>query len=43
MEKKRGGGFFLYNLLRAKILDFGDVGNKSIDMIQQGTALKPEF
>lgn len=34
---------FLKNLLWAKILDFGDVGNKSIDMIQKGTVLKPEF
>lgn len=34
---------FFFNLLRAKILDFGDMGNKSIDMIEQGTVLKPEF
>lgn len=41
-EKKKFCLFF-FNLLRAKILDFGDVGNKSIDMIQQGTVLKLEF
>lgn len=41
--KKLFLSFFFLNLLRAKILDFGDVGNKSIDMIQQGTVLKPEF
>lgn len=42
-EKKSFFCLFFFNLLRAKILDFGDVGNKSIDMIQQGTVLKLEF
>ena len=35
--------FFFSNLVRAKILDFGDGGNKSIDMFQQGRVFKLEF
>lgn len=35
--------FFFFNLLRAKILDFGDGGNKSSDTVQQGSILKPEL
>lgn len=41
MKKKKL--FLFFNLLRAKILDFGDRGDKSIDIIQQGTVLKLEF